>query len=417
MPRGRRKQTPAPGHRMAYYRYRLYPTRRQARALEEQLDFACDLYNAALEQRKAARRQGIYLFADSQKGGLTELRHMLSFPEGMNTSCQQEVLERLDLAFRAAADRYAKGQPAGWPRRKTRWRYRTLVFKHSGNAGGADLYNPGDKTGPGPKSKEEKARALTADPYKKRLYLQGIGLVKVRWHRLLPDDLKLSLTRVSIKNGRWYVTFVGEVPLGEHLPSTGEEIGIDLGVRELVAMSNGELRTGPRYERTNAESLAEAQRVYSRRQPGSNRRRKQALRIYRKQEKVARARRDHAHKVAAELVRRFDVIYVENLNIRALSKGSAARDVRDAGWARLVSILVSQAEGADRKVVFVNPRYTSQTCSSCHTVAAASRKDEEFRCVSCGHEEHADINAAKNVLRLGQSRRGGGAPPIREAAA
>ncbi len=137
---------------------------------------------------------------------------------------------------------------------------------------------------------------------------------------------------------------------------------------------------------------------------------------------VARQRLDHAHKIALELVRAYDVIVHEDLNITNMtarpeprpndddgysSNGAAAKSglnksILDAGWGIFLRVLSAKAESAGRTVVAVDPRYTSQRCARCGHVATGNRVIQaEFRCLACGHQAHADVNAARNILRAG----------------
>ena len=354
------------------YRYRIYPTRRQAEALEAQLGFACALYNAALEQRrdwwKRGRRTGAY----DQGRELTVLRRAGLAPEGMNAACQENVLQRLDHAFVAFFRRVRAGKKPGYPRFKSRLRYDSLTWRKRDGAAIVDG----------------------------RLRLQGIGHVKVEWHRALPDAAP-DTTTVRRAAGKWYVSFVVEVdPVP--LPSTGEEVGVDLGILTFAALSNGEMALGPRAFRAAQRELRVAQRRLARRRRGSHRR-DDARRLVAKQyERIREVRRDHAHKLARDLVERFDRIYVEDLNIAGLGRTWLAKDVNDQGWGMFLTILRAKAEEAGRVVIAVDARGTSQLCSACGAVVAKPLSEREHRC-GCGYTADRDVNAARNVLRAGQA--------------
>jgi putative transposase len=204
-------------------------------------------------------------------------------------------------------------------------------------------------------------------------------------------------------------------------------VGIDLGVRFEVATSDGRLIAAGRPTRRSAERLALAQRQLASKRRGSGRRARAVDRVGAIHRKVANQRKDFAHQLSRALVNDYDLIVHEDLQIRnmvrrprarkdqetstflangATAKGGLNRSIHDAGWGQLLSFTVYKAEEAGRRVIAVDPRYTSQRCSSCGHVEAANRCSQaEFRCRSCGHKAQADLNAAENILRAGRARR------------
>jgi putative transposase len=162
-------------------------------------------------------------------------------------------------------------------------------------------------------------------------------------------------------------------------------------------------------------------------QRGSVHRAKAAARLGAIHRKVANQRQDFAHQLSRSLVNHYDLIVHEDLRIpnmvrrpkprkeqdtgTFLANGAAAkadlnRSIHDAGWGQLLRFIAYKAEDAGRELIAVDPRYTSQRCSSCGHVEAANRCSQaEFRCCSCGHQAQADVNAAQNILRAGRARR------------
>jgi putative transposase len=356
------------------YRYRIYPTKRQIAGLEGQLDFARDLWNAALEQRKTAYRDfGVRVRLSEQQRELTALRG--EGPE-MNYVCQEMVLQRLNLAFDAFFRRLRKGEKPGFPRFKSRGRFNTLSWRQG--QGGASVVND-------------------------RLRLQGVGDVKVKWHRPLGGEVRQ--TRVTNRNGRWYAAFTVRLKAPAPMPKTGEAIGVDLGVRRFATLSDGTHIVGPRPGRVAAPAIRRAQRKVARRQRGSHRRKKAVAELARRREREANRRLDAAHKAARSLVDRFDLIAVEDLRPANMvrSNRGLAREITDQGWSTFLQFLDYKAESAGRRVVRVNPRNTSRTCFECGAVDRDSRKGPRFDCTTCGHRDDADVNAAKNILALART--------------
>lgn len=354
------------------YRYRIYPTRRQAKALEEQLAFACDLWNAALEQRIwAYRTWGVAIAPKEQQHQLTALDR-----GEMNYVTAEMVLQRLQLAFDAFFRRVKAGDTPGFPRFKAKERYNTLMWRRG--QGGA---------------------AVKDD----RLRIQGVGHIRVKWHRELPSEPKQ--TRITRRNGKWYAIFAIEREPAP-LPTTGRQIGVDVGVARLASLSNGKHLKGPRARHADAKAVARSRRSVARRQRGSGRRRKAMDRLGRRKERERNRRLDRSHKIARGLVNRYDLIALEDLKIHNMVQGNRGlnREIHDQGWGILTNCIEVKAEEAGRTVVLVDPRNTSRTCAECGVIDKASRNGKHFACTGCGHTDHADTNAARNILARATAR-------------
>lgn len=218
--------------------------------------------------------------------------------------------------------------------------------------------------------------------------------------------------------------FCADVPAHPR-PDTGRAIGIDLGVTVLVATSDGDLIDNPRWFQRGADRLAVAQRALATKQPGSARRRHAVERVARAHRNIRHQRQDHAHQLSRRLVDANDVIVHEDLPVTNLtrrpqprpsndgtfeSNGAGAksglnREILSAGWGQLLRFIAYKAEEAGRTMIAVDPKHTSQTCHACGLIDAANRAETAFRCLRCGHTDHADINAAKNILRAGLAQR------------
>jgi putative transposase len=194
-------------------------------------------------------------------------------------------------------------------------------------------------------------------------------------------------------------------------------------------LSTGELLSAPGLRQTEAVRLVRLQRRRAKARRGSNRRAKLTAAIARLKAHEADRRKDWVEKTSTDLARRFDVIGVEDLKIAAMTrsaKGTLAepggnvaqkrgldRGILASGWGRLVARLEHKAPG---RVIKVNPRYTSQTCNTCSHTARESRESQAlFRCVACGHQDNADVNAARNIADSAAGRavaaRGGSGLP------
>ena len=253
-----------------------------------------------------------------------------------------------------------------------------------------------------------------------RVYLQGIGHVRVHQHRAVKGRVK-TIT-VKREGRRWYVMLSCDDVPAEPLEPTGSPVGIDMGVASFLTTSDGTHVPNPRHLAATAGRLAEAQRELARKKRGSSRRKKAVAKVAGLHGKVRRQRLDHAHKTALALVRDHDVIVHEDLKIAnmtarpkprpdgsggyepngAAAKAGLNKSIHDAGWGVFLRVLSAKAESAGRTVIAVDPRHTSQRCAQCGHIAAGNRVTQaEFRCLACGHQAHADVNAAMNILRAG----------------
>jgi putative transposase len=191
------------------------------------------------------------------------------------------------------------------------------------------------------------------------------------------------------------------------LPPTGRETGIDVGLKVFLITADGEVVENPRLHRRGEKQLAKAQRHVSRRKKGSHRRRKAVGALQRAHQTVKRQRADFHHKVALHVLRQYDTIYLEDLQVANMVRNRRlAKSIADAGWAQFRTILEAKAACAGRRVVAVPAHYTSQDCSGCGTRIPKSLSVRTHVCTSCGLVLDRDENAARNIQWAGQALRG-----------
>jgi putative transposase len=360
------------------YKYKLQPTATQERLLDETLWRCRTLYNTALEERITAyRRCGVTLTRYQQEAELKEIR--AAYPEyaAIHSHVLQDVLARLDKAYQAFFRRVHAGQTPGFPRFQGANRYHSFTYKEVGN--GAHLDND-------------------------FLVLSKIGRVAVRWSRPLEGTPK-TVTLSREPDGWYVICACAEVPT-QPLPPTGKETGIDVGLKVFLITADGLVVENPRHQRQAEKRLAKAQRVVSRRQKGSKRRKKAVNRCARRYQKVKRQRADFQHKTALKLLRQYDTIYLEDVRVSNLVRNrQLAKSISDAGWAQFRSILEAKAACAGRRVIAVPPHYTSQDCSDCGERVPKSLSVRTHVCRACGLVLDRDENAARNVFWAGQALR------------
>ena len=235
------------------------------------------------------------------------------------------------------------------------------------------------------------------------------GWVRFRWSRPVPGGTR-SFRVTRDRAGRWHVAFA-VIPAPVPGPGTGEVVGVDRGVTVSAALSTGELLRCPGLSPREARRLRSAQRKAARARRGSNRCRDAKATAARLKAREADRRKDWAEKTSTSLARRFDVIRVEDLEVKKMmrsargtkdapgtnvaAKAGLNRSIGKAGWGLLVCRLEDKAPGRVEKVP---PAYTSQRCSACGHTAKESRESQAaFRCVACDFACNADVNAARNI--------------------
>lgn len=380
------------------YVFRLRPTARQHVALATCVDSHRELYNAALQERRDAWASSkTRINYGDQSAQLTEIRTMRPDQAVWSFSSQQATLRRLNRAFAGFFRRVKAGQTPGYPRFKGKARFDSVEWPKDGDG----------------------ARWL---PDQRRVYLQGIGQVKVHMHRRVEGTVKTI--QIKRQGRRWMLVFsCDDVPTNP-LPATGAQAGIDVGVVTFATLSDGSAVANPRWARQEASRLEAAQRRLHSAKRGSNNRGARRDTVAARHRKIANRRKDFHHKLACELAARYDLLVVEDLKIAnmlrrakpkpdpdnpgqflangARAKSGLNRSISDAGWGQFVSILRAKAEDAGRTWIEVNPRHTSNRCGCCGHASPENRVNQaEFVCQRCGHTAPADEHAARNILRAG----------------
>jgi putative transposase len=353
------------------YKYRLYPTRAQVASLDATLALCCELYNAALQERRDAWRiNRASINYNQQSAQLVEIKQIRTEYTGVYAQVLQDALRRVDKTFQAFFSRVKRKVKAGFPRFRALSRYDSFTYPQGGFA------LEGSK-----------------------LTLSKIGKVKIKLHRLIEGKIKTCT--VKRECGRWYVCFSVECEDKTLLPSS-ESIGIDVGLSVFATLSDGTEIENPRYFEKAQAKLRKAQRRVSRKKKGSTRRRKAVQRLARINAHIRQQRADFHHKVSRALVNNYGLIAVEDLNVKGLASGMLAKQVNDAGWSAFMDKIAYKAESAGRVLLRVNPRGTSQRCV-CGALVSKTLAQRRHNCTACGLSASRDHASALEILRLGLS--------------
>ncbi|OAB59179.1 transposase [Phormidium willei BDU 130791] len=422
------------------YQYRLQPTYEQRCQMSRWLDMlrhqynwlladrfdgwemnrcpvnACPLVASIAEQREQPDYYG-------QKRSLVPLKGERPWYKKIHSQVLQDMVKRVNLAFKRFIKGDSSGKHSGKPRFKGKHRYRTFTYPQASH----DWIDVN------------------------RVNLPKIGAVKFIRHRPLPEGFALKTAAISLKADGWYITFsledksVPETPLPEVVPTEANSLGVDAGLEYFVACSDGTTKTPPKFYRHAEKRLAKLQAKRELRPKGSKARRKLNAKIAKLHQRIARQRRQWHFETAQELVDKADVIFVEDLKVSNMARrnkpkqgedgtflpnGQAAKSglnksFADAGIAGFLNeILPYKAAKAGRLVVKVNPAGTSQHCAICLNRVPKELSDRWHSCPHCGASMPRDVNSGVLIKKVGlghrltikrEGRKTGEARPLREA--
>jgi putative transposase len=380
------------------YVFRLRPTAGQHIALAACIESHRELYNAGLQERRDAwAHSKTRINYGDQSAQLTEIRGVRPDQAVWSFSSQQATLRRLNKAFAGFFRRVKRGEKAGYPRFRGKARFDSVEWPKDGDG----------------------ARWL---PEQRRVYLQGIGQVKVHVHRQVRGRVKTI--QIKCQGRRWMLVLsCDDVPTNP-LPASCRQAGIDVGIVSFATTSEGEHLDNPRWGRAAAAKLAAAQQRLERAKRRSRNRDRKREAVSARYRRIANQRKGFHHKQARALVARYGLLVVEDLQIAnmlrrakpvpdpdnpgaylangARAKSGLSRSISDAGWGRFVSVLRAKAEEAGRTWIEVDPRHTSDGCEACGHAAPENRVTQaDFLCQRCSHRAQADEMAARNILRAG----------------
>jgi putative transposase len=290
--------------------------------------------------------------------------------QGVYMHILQNALRRVDTAFQNFFRRVKNGaEKAGYPRFQGRNRYDSFTYP--------------DQCGHGYKIEGAK------------LILSKIGAIRIFQHREIEGKIKTCT--IKRDGDQWYASFSVELPDADKIiPQTS--VGVDVGITTLATLSDGTIIENPKTLDKYDSKLRRAQRHLSRKNKGSNNRGKQRVVLSGIYRKVRNIRKDYLHKASRVLVDTYDVIVMEDLQIKNMVKNhNLARSIHDASWGKLTQFVSYKAEEAGKIVKLVNPRNTSRECCICGNIQPMPLSQRTYRCPVCGNVMGRDHNAAINI--------------------
>jgi putative transposase len=355
------------------YMFRIYPNKNQEVTMVRTLNTCRHLYNDAIAERKKQAElnrlkkqfdvfpwgKPEWIFYEDQANDLSEYK--TDFQKETHSQVLQNVLKRVQKSM----ENFFRG--SGYPRFKGRNRYDSFTYPQSG----FEL-----KDG--------------------KLILSKIGNIKIILHRDIAGKIKTCTIKRDVD--QWYAILTVEIerPIEKPIKTM---IGIDVGLTDLLALNNGEMIKPPKFLRVSELKLGKEQRRLAKKKLRSNNRKDQRIIVAKVHQKIRNQRKDFAHKTARNLVKRFDLIAFEDLQIRNMVQNHhLAKSIMDAGWYQLQRLTASKAEEAGKKVKLCIANGTSQTCHVCGNKQKMTLRERIFRCNQCGNIENRDTNAANVIL-------------------
>lgn len=351
------------------YKFKMEPNAEQTEKLYQFAGARRFIYNWGLARRiEVYKATGKGIKYAAQNLELTELKRQeeLSWLKETDSQCLQESLRDVDRAFQNFFKKRAK-----YPKFKSR------------NAGFFSFRVP--------------QRVCVEDG---KVYCPKIGWIKIRQSQGIEGVTK-SATFKRDACGNWFVTLVAEFEMPEvALPEAVNAVGIDMGLKDFIVLSNDERVAAPKFFRKAQKKLAKVQRKLSRATKGSSRRTKTKLKVAKVHRKTTNQRSDFIHKITSDLVKKYDHIGIENLNVKGMSKNHRlAKSIHDAGMGELRRQLEYKCLWNRVNLSKIDRWFpSSKMCGSCGEINKDLTLSDRVWLCSCGTFHDRDLNAAKNIL-------------------
>jgi len=360
------------------YKYRIYPNKATEQKLNEALDTCRWLYNRLLQEINDAKERGITL-------GKLDTQNMIPSLKLENPDLQKVYSKALQMVnytlwgnIKALSASKKNGRKCGHLRFKGKGWYKTINYNQSG---------------------------FKIDQDHGLLHLSKIGDIRIKLHRKIEGTIKAVLIKKS--GNDWYAIVQTELTPSIPDPET-RSIGLDVGLKSFVVDTDGNSVENPRFAEKAAAKVKNIQRRLSRAKKGSNNRQKLRDKLDKIHERINNQRSDFLHKLSRHYVNNYDIICVEDLDVKGLKeKGynkGIHRNIHDASWSKFIFMLSYKAESAGRKLIKVDPRNTTQRCSACGSIVRKELSDRVHECPYCGLSCDRDYNASRNILIAGMEQ-------------
>jgi putative transposase len=351
------------------YKFRLDPNKKQQTLLNKHFGSVRWTYNYFLNQRKTEyinNKKSLNYY--DQAAELTQIKKVNEWLKEINSQTLQYSLKCLDMAYQGFFNKRTK-----FPNFKSKRNKNSFTIPQNVRYDGTKLIVP--------------------------KFLDGIEMIMERQIKGIIKHCTISKT----PTGKYFVSILTEL---EYKPvsKTNQSVGIDLGIKDFLVLSNGTKIKNHRFVKHYERILAINQKYLSKKTIKSNRYEKQRLKVARIYEKITNSRMDLIHKTTTSLVKQFDTIYLEDLNVKGMMKNhKLAKAIGDVSWGKFIDVLEYKALWNDKQVIHIDRFFpSSKTCSKCGWINnQLTLKDRNWTCPECGSVHDRDFNAAINILNEG----------------
>lgn len=345
---------------MKSYKFRIYPSKAQEKEMRTHLWLSKELWNEMLSFTKE-------IYNNYKKFPTKRALREFVKNSGLYSQVGQELVDRLSDALHKKIQMKKKGERGGFPRFKNIDRMKSLNYPQSGFS----LDN--------------------------KLRITPFGKINIVKHREINGKIK-SMTIKRESSGKWFAVFCVETKI-EPKTNNGEKIGLDLGIKNIAALSNGTIIENPKQLKRYEDNLAFLQKRLSRKKKGSNNRKKAKFKVATIHEKIANTRADFLHKLSHDFVNKYSMIAIEDLKVSNMVRNRhLSKSISDVSWSSFINMLAYKAEEAGCQIVFVNPNNTTKACSGCGNIQDMPLSERIYYCPKCGMIKDRDVNAAINIL-------------------
>jgi putative transposase len=355
------------------WQFRCYPTKKQKHVLAQIFGCTRFVYNHFLFERTKAFKDGQSMNYSQSSAALTELKKLPEYNwlNDVSSVPLQQSLRNLQTAFRNFFDKRT-----GYP-----------VFKKKS----------------GKQSAEYTRSAFRFEIGNQRLLIAKTGKLKVKWSRRI-SEYPTTTTIIRKPSGRYFVSLVVDADIIQ-LPKTGASVGIDFGIARLATLSTGERISNPKFLNRYQKRMVKIQRNLSRKQKGSNRFKRCKQKLAKVHEKISDSRNDVLNKLAWNLVNRFDIIHIEDLNLRGMAKNHClARSLSDASIGSSIRKIKTKALMHGKQVKKIDRWFpSSKLCCMCGAIQEKMPLSVRKWTCECGAVHDRDECAAINILKAGQA--------------
>ena len=351
------------------YKFRLDPNQEQQTLLNKHFGSVRWTYNYFLNQRKTEylnNKKSLNYY--DQAAELTQIKKVNEWLKEINSQTLQYSLKCLDMAYQGFFNKRTK-----FPNFKSKRNKNSFTIPQNVRYDGTKLIVP--------------------------KFLDGIEMIMERQIKGIIKHCNISKT----PTGKYFVSILTELEY-QPVSKTNQSVGIDLGIKDFLVLSNGTKIKNHRFLKHYERILAENQKYLSRKTKQSNRYEKQRLKVARIYEKITNSRMDLIHKTTTSLVKQFDIIYLEDLNVKGMMKNhKLAKAIGDVSWGKFIDVLEYKAIWNDKQVIHIDRFFpSSKTCSKCGWINNnLTLKDRNWICPECGSVHDRDFNAAINILNEG----------------